>query len=193
MRSVSTTSTFCSTCKHKHTQTHTELTARNRASSKKTIEEEKEKANIRGADLTSARETLVSFLRSVLALFKAFLLLNTGTLIMGVLILELATIRISLSLWDRRQERCSDSTQVQNTDLKLSEMGTQSLTSECNTWLTVQVNVDLCGVETVPVDMPHYILCGFPARNHSGLMLSKHPKSTVTSWSTQTICIFAVA
>lgn len=52
--------------------------------------------------LTSARQTLVSFLRSVLALFKAFLLLSTGTLIMGVLILELATIRISLSLWNRQ-------------------------------------------------------------------------------------------
>lgn len=47
---------------------------------------------------TSARQTLVSFLRRVLALFKAFLLFSTGTLIMGVLMLELATIRISLSL-----------------------------------------------------------------------------------------------
>lgn len=50
---------------------------------------------------TSARQTLLSFFRSVLALFKAFLLLSTGTLIMGVFILELATIRISLSLRDR--------------------------------------------------------------------------------------------
>lgn len=49
---------------------------------------------------TSARQTLVSCFRSVLALFKAFLLFSTGTLIMGVLMLELATIRISLSLED---------------------------------------------------------------------------------------------
>lgn len=51
--------------------------------------------------LTSARQTLVSFFLRVLALFKAFLLFSTGTLIMGVLMLELATIRISLSLQAR--------------------------------------------------------------------------------------------
>lgn len=47
---------------------------------------------------TSARHTLVSFFLRVLAFFMAFLLLSTGTLIIGVLMLELATIRISLSL-----------------------------------------------------------------------------------------------
>lgn len=48
--------------------------------------------------LTSARQTLASFFRSVLALLRALLLFRTGTLIMGVLMLELATVRISLSL-----------------------------------------------------------------------------------------------
>lgn len=54
--------------------------------------------------LTSARTTLQSFFRRVLALFRAFLLFSTGTLIMGVLMLELATIRISLRLWVDKQE-----------------------------------------------------------------------------------------
>lgn len=50
------------------------------------------------AILTSARVTLASFFRSILARFKAFLLFSTGMVIMGVLMLEPATIRISLSL-----------------------------------------------------------------------------------------------
>lgn len=54
--------------------------------------------------ITSVRQTLLNFFWRVLAFFKASLLFSTGTLIMGVLMLELATIRISLRLTHKKQE-----------------------------------------------------------------------------------------
>lgn len=48
--------------------------------------------------ITSPKHTLVSCLFRLFTLFSAFLVLSTGTLIMGVLMLALATMRISLSL-----------------------------------------------------------------------------------------------
>ena len=51
-----------------------------------------------GCSLTSVRHTRVNFFFRAFTLFRAFLVWNTGTLIMGVLMLELAIIRISLNL-----------------------------------------------------------------------------------------------
>lgn len=48
--------------------------------------------------ITSPKHTLVSCFFRCLTLFNAFLVWNTGTLIMGVLMLALATMRISLNL-----------------------------------------------------------------------------------------------
>lgn len=48
--------------------------------------------------VTSPKHTLVSRLFRLFTLFSAFLVLSTGTLIMGVLMLALATMRISLNL-----------------------------------------------------------------------------------------------
>lgn len=73
----------------------------NKIRNEEITEEQKSESGGEKQTLTSAKQTLVSLLRSVLALFKAFLVFSTGTLIMGVLMLELATIRISLSLRDR--------------------------------------------------------------------------------------------
>lgn len=47
---------------------------------------------------TSAKHTLLSFFFRVFTLLRAFLVFRTGMLIIGVLILELAIIRISRSL-----------------------------------------------------------------------------------------------
>lgn len=51
-----------------------------------------------GETVTSPRHTLVSCFFRLFTLLRAFLVLNTGTLIMGVLMLALATMRISLNL-----------------------------------------------------------------------------------------------
>lgn len=48
--------------------------------------------------LTSPKHTLVSCFFRLFTLFSAFLVLSTGTLIIGVLMLALATMRISLNL-----------------------------------------------------------------------------------------------
>lgn len=48
--------------------------------------------------ITSPKHTLVSCFFRLFTRFSAFLVLNTGTLIMGVLMLALATMRISLNL-----------------------------------------------------------------------------------------------
>lgn len=48
--------------------------------------------------ITSPRHTLVSCFFRLFTFFSAFLVLNTGTRIMGVLMLALATMRISLNL-----------------------------------------------------------------------------------------------
>lgn len=48
--------------------------------------------------ITSERQTLLNFFWSIFAFFSAFLLFSTGMLIIGVLMLELATISISLRL-----------------------------------------------------------------------------------------------
>lgn len=52
--------------------------------------------------ITSPRHTLVSCFFRLFTFFSAFLVLNTGTLIIGVLMLALATMRISRNLsWNR--------------------------------------------------------------------------------------------
>lgn len=52
--------------------------------------------------ITSPRHTLVSCFFRLFTFFSAFLVLNTGTLIIGVLILALATMRISRNLsWNK--------------------------------------------------------------------------------------------
>lgn len=56
--------------------------------------------------VTSVRQTLLNFFWRVLAFFRASLLFSTGTLIMGVLMLELATIRISLRLTHMETRKC---------------------------------------------------------------------------------------
>lgn len=60
--------------------------------------------------LTSAKHTLVSIFLSVFAFFRAFLVFRTGTLIIGVFMLELATIRISLSLKIQTQKQVEEKT-----------------------------------------------------------------------------------